>query len=234
MRRKLQEKDWHTVLCDGHDIGGNIGYTRRILRIAYGKAGSLGTMPVSAMKGEHMRDVRRMISGIIWGGLWLSMTVGQVSAQSPSPGRLSIDHKGFTKPQPQGQSFVIEATITSAAGIRKAQVFCRGAGGRDFTALPMEPVDGNRYRALVPDWMTAGSGVEYYITATDQAGQSTSQGFVGFPLTVRLLPPRQLSQEERVKALDDTLETIRKSREIPTPSPSGDALQDPRLNRNRY
>jgi hypothetical protein len=179
-----------------------------------------------------MQSWQRMISGTVVVVLWLSMLAGPGAAQSPSPGRLSIDHKGFTKPQPQGQAVMIEATITSSAGVRKADIFCRAAGGRDFTAFPMEPVEGNRYRAVVPDWMTAGNGVEYYITATDQAGQSTSQGFVGFPLTVRLLPPRQLSQEERIKTLDDTLETIRKSKEMP--APPGGTFQDPQLNRNRY
>ena len=181
-----------------------------------------------------MQGWQRMVAGIVWGGLWLSIMAGPGATQSPSPGRLIIDHKAFTKPQQQGQALLIEATITSPAGIRKADVFCRAVGGGDFTALPMEPAEGNRYRAMVPDWMTAGIGVEYYITATDQAGRSTSQGFVGFPLTVRLLPPRQLSQEERVKALDDTLETIRKSKEA-SPAPPGGSFQEPQLNRNnRY
>jgi hypothetical protein len=94
-------------------------------------------------------------------------------------------------------------------------VFCRQAGGRDFSALKMEYVGQDVYRAVVPDWMTAGVGLEYYISATDQQGRSASQGFVGFPLIVRLVPPRQQSSEERVKALDDTLEQLRKSRETP-------------------
>jgi hypothetical protein len=79
--------------------------------------------------------------------------------------------------------------------------------------------------------MTAGSGVEYYITASDQAGRSASQGFVGFPLTVRLLPARQFSQEERVKELDAALEILRKNRETP-PTPSGN-YQSPQPDRYR-
>jgi hypothetical protein len=77
----------------------------------------------------------------------------------------------------------------------------------------MEHRGENVYRAVVPDWMTAGVGLEYYIAAVDQLGGSASQGFVGFPLVVRFAPPRQPTPEERVKALDETLELLRKSRD---------------------
>jgi hypothetical protein len=69
--------------------------------------------------------------------------------------------------------------------------------------------------------MTAGSGLEYYITATDESGQSTSQGFVGFPLAVKLMPGQGPSQEDLLKALQETLDVIRKSKEkASTPPPS--------------
>jgi hypothetical protein len=129
--------------------------------------------------------------------------------------RLVIDHKVFTQPQRQGQFLAIEARITAPAGISKAEVFCRQAGGRDFSAVRMEHVGQDIYRAIVPDWLTAGAGLEYYIAATDQLGRSASQGFVGFPLVVRFTPARQSSPEERVKALDETLELLRKSRDTP-------------------
>lgn len=134
-------------------------------------------------------------------------------AQQPQEARLAIDHAPFTRPQRRGASLAIEANITSPAGIRKAEVFCRAAGGGDFTALPMVSVGDNRYRAVVPDWMTAGQGLEYYIAATDERGQSTSQGFVGFPLAVQLVAGQGLTQEERLKALQETLDVIRKDKE---------------------
>jgi len=79
----------------------------------------------------------------------------------------------------------------------------------------MEPMDNDRYRAVVPDWMTAGRGLEYYITATDERGQSTSQGFIGFPLFVPFVTAQTSSQEERLKALQETLDVMRKGREAP-------------------
>jgi hypothetical protein len=141
--------------------------------------------------------------------------LANVRAQTKPEGRLTINHKGFTQPQRQGQPLLIEAMITSPAGVQKAQVFCRQAGGRDFSALRMEHVGEDVFRALVPDWMTAGVGLEYYISAVDQLGQSASQGFVGFPLIVRFAPARQPTPEERVKVLNETLDLLRKSRDNP-------------------
>lgn len=142
--------------------------------------------------------------------LLCSMAVAQ---QQPQAARLAIDHAPFNTAQRRGAPLVIEARITSPAGIRKAEVFCRAVGGGDFTALPMEAVEEHRYRAVVPDWMTAGPGLEYYITATDERGQSTSQGFVGFPLAVRLVVGQGPTQEERLKALQENLDILRQNKE---------------------
>jgi len=150
--------------------------------------------------------------------LSLGLLYTLVAAQQPQGARLAIDHAPFTKAQRRGAPLAIDATITSPAGIRKAEVFCRVAGGGDFTALPMESVGNDRYRAVVPDWMTAGKGLEYYITATDERGQSASQGFVGFPLLVPFFTAQTPSQEERLKALQETLDTIRKSKDTPAPT----------------
>src|SRR5437870_5989153 len=160
--------------------------------------------------------------------LALGLLYTLVAAQQPQEARLAIDHAPFTRAQRRGAPLAIEATITSPAGIRKAEVFCRVAGGGDFTALPMDSVGNNHYRAVVPDWMTAGKGLEYYIAATDERGQSTSQGFVGFPLAVRLLPGQGPTQEERLKALQETLDVIRKSKEKET------TPQKPDPTTNRY
>ena len=154
--------------------------------------------------------------------LALGLLYTLVAAQQPQEARLAIDHAPFTRAQRRGAPLAIEATITSPAGIRKAEVFCRVAGGGDFTALPMDSVGNNHYRAVVPDWMTAGKGIEYYIAATDERGQSTSQGFVGFPLFVPFFTAQAPSQEERLKALQETLDVIRKGKETPQrPDPRG-------------
>lgn len=130
-------------------------------------------------------------------------------AQGQQKESVSITHQGFSSPQARGRPLAIDATITAAAGIAGAQVFCRAAGGGDFMALPMAQVEGDLYRAVVPDWLLAGSGLEYYIEATDGNGRAASQGFRGFPLQVRLVSARRSSQEERLKALQDALDLIR-------------------------
>jgi hypothetical protein len=160
-----------------------------------------------------------MLYRVVSCSLALSLLGALAVAQQPQEARLAIDHAPFTRPQRRGVPLTIEATITSPAGIRKADVFCRAVGGGDFTALPMESVAENRYRTVVPDWMTAGQGIEYYITATDERGQSTSQGFVGFPLVVQFVGGQSPTQEERLKALQETLDVIRKNKEGTTRPP---------------
>lgn len=140
------------------------------------------------------------------------------AAQGQQSDALSIAHRGFSRPQARGKPLAIEATIAAAAGVRKAQVFCRSAGGGDFMALPMAPVEGNLYRAVVPDWLLAGSGLEYYIEVTDGNGQAASHGFRGFPLQVLLVSTRRSSQEERLKALQEALDLIREQNQPANPA----------------
>lgn len=146
-------------------------------------------------------------------GLFVLLFASVVQGQQN--GALSITHQGFSRPQARGKPLAIEATITAAAGVRKAQVFCRSAGSGDFMALPMSRVEGERYRAVVPDWLLAGSGLEYYIEVTDSNGKAASQGFRGFPLQVLLVSTRRSSQEERLKALQNALDLIREQNQPP-------------------
>ncbi len=177
-----------------------------------------------------MRSGHAKAIGTVCGTLLLGFLTAVAWAQNRPQAGIVIVHKGFQVPQRRGSALLIEATITSPAGVRKAEVFCRPLGGREFTALPMSPLDdAETYRAVVPDWLTAGEGLEYYISATDQLGRSASHGFVGFPLVVHLVTTRLPTREERLKALEQTLDVIRKQRDA---AGSGVA-DDPLLNRPR-
>lgn len=158
--------------------------------------------------------IRRRTFGCWTACLGLSVLLFATAVQGQN-GAPSITHQGFSRPQARGKPLAIEATITAAAGVRKAQVFCRSAGSGDFMALPMSHVEGERYRAVVPDWLLAGSGLEYYIEVTDSNGKAASQGFRGFPLQVLLVSTRRSSQEERLKALQDALDLIRQQNQPP-------------------
>ena len=150
--------------------------------------------------------------------LGLLVLLFATAAQGQQSDALSITHQGFPRPQARGKPLAIDATITAAAGVGKAQVFCRSAGGGDFMALPMAPVEGNLYRAVVPDWLLAGSGLEYYIEVTDGNGKAASHGFRGFPLQVLLVSTRRSSQEERLKALQEALDLIREQNQPDNPA----------------
>ncbi len=141
---------------------------------------------------------------VVAGGMtWPAM------AQGTRKALITIEHKPFVRPQYQGLPLAIAARITSPAGVHKAVVYCRAQGGKSFTALSMQPGENDTYQAVIPDWMTAGEVLEYYITAKDRLGQSTSRGFVGFPLTVRLVSGRAPTREERVQSLEQTLRALR-------------------------
>ena len=84
------------------------------------------------LRGKRMSYWWRVFRGIVYGGLSLGLLTGEAGAQTTQPARLIIDHKVFAQPQRQGQPLPIQATISSPAGIHKAEVFCRQAGGRDF------------------------------------------------------------------------------------------------------
>ena len=156
-------------------------------------------------------------------GCWLAILGFLVAlhvpvAQGQQHNSLSITHQGFSRPQARGRPLAIEATITAAAGVAKAQIFCRSAGGGNFMALPMAHVEKDLYRAVVPDWLLAGSGLEYYIEVTDGNGEAASQGFRGFPLQVRLVSARGSSREERLKALQQALDLIREQNQPSSPN----------------
>ena len=170
---------------------------------------------------------------LLLGTLSCFLTVALAHLVMAAPGArkplLTIEHRPFDQPQQQGVSFAITARIQSPAGVQKAIVYCRIPGAQTFTALPMQLRDEQVYEAIVPDWMTTSSGLEYYITATDRLGQSASQGFVGFPLTVRLVSERVQTREERLQILEENLRLIRRSR----PGAEDGQSSDPVLSKPR-
>ena len=147
--------------------------------------------------------------------LGICLIVARSDAQETRP---TVQHQVFAGAQRRGVPLAIDATLSAPAGLKKAEVYCRPSGAGGFTALPMAPLEGDVYRAIIPDWMTSGEGLDYYITVTDQQGVSTSQGFVGFPLHVNFYSPS--TREERVKSLDDALDILRRQRQERTVEPS--------------
>ena len=161
--------------------------------------------------------------GVALLGFLVLLTASVAQAQQYKD--LSITHQGFSRPQARGKPLTIEATITATRGVTKAQVFCRTAGGGNFMAVPMAQVEGDVYRAVVPDWLLAGSGLEYFIEVTDGNGETASQGFRGFPLQVRLVSTRESSREERLKLLQEALDLIREQNQTTGPNDHYDRIR---------
>ena len=163
---------------------------------------------------------RALVMGV-WSSVMLTVLNVVGLAQEKRRALVTIEHERFRQPQPRGYPLVIEAVITSPAGVREAKVYYRAPGAADFSMLPMQQQGEHHYRAVVPDWSTTGRFLEYYITAIDLLGSSTSSGFEGFPLGVELTDQTAPTRDERVKALDNALETLRRRREESKPKQPG-------------
>lgn len=160
------------------------------------------------------RDVtrRQALRVCVWCCVVLSLASLSGFAQGKRQALVTIEHAPFTRVQLRGYPLLIEARIASPAGVREAKVYYRKPGERDFTALRMRQHGEETYRDVVPDWGMTGTSLEYYITAIDLLGSSASRGFVGFPLTVHITSGKESTRQERLEALENTLETIRRDR----------------------
>lgn len=69
-----------------------------------------------------------------------------------------------------GASATINATVTDASGVTDVTLWYRKKGGSILVSLPMALAPGSVYAATIDASAIGTEGVEYYITATDKAG----------------------------------------------------------------
>ena len=77
-------------------------------------------------------------------------------------------------PQASGQDLQIAARITDNVGVEGANLFYRRTGTADYISIPMTPLEGNLYRAVIPGTAVQTPGVDYYLWATDGSSSATS------------------------------------------------------------
>lgn len=70
------------------------------------------------------------------------------------------------------QSIVISASISDNSAVSSASLFYRDAGAPSFIEIPMTDGGGGVYSATIPG--TTASGVEYYLSATDDSAQTST------------------------------------------------------------
>ena len=94
----------------------------------------------------------------------------------------------ITKKIPPGERTTIHATVTDNIGVKNVTIFYRDMGAIDFkrTEMMRELGTKDEYMATLPEIMAP--GIEYYIQATDNAGNTILHGHTFSPLTLTVSP----------------------------------------------
>ncbi len=98
-----------------------------------------------------------------------------------------IEHTPIEKDIYAGQQVDVKATVTDNVGIKNVTLFYRDVNAAEFKRLKMNrDLDSFVYTAQLTT--TDSPGLEYYIQATDQAGNTLLFGYSFSPLTIVVLP----------------------------------------------
>ncbi|TAK00891.1 MAG: hypothetical protein EPO39_15175 [Candidatus Manganitrophaceae bacterium] len=109
-----------------------------------------------------------------------------------------IQHEPPTRSFRSGDSVTIQATITDNAEVKEATLFYRTIGTEAYSSINMERLQQGTFSTSIPTQDIAEPGVEYYIQASDKAGNIALRGFSFSPLTVTVTPalPEKKGTEE--------------------------------------
>lgn len=107
-----------------------------------------------------------------------------------------VKHKGLTEPVKEGQPVKISATVTDNVGVQSVILFYRAKGAAgEYKRIPMtREGQTDVFSAQLKD--VHPPGVEYYIQASDLAGNTLLHGYSFSPLGVAVIPA---SAEELAK-----------------------------------
>jgi len=105
-----------------------------------------------------------------------------------------IKHSPITSKIPPGEIATIQATVTDNVAVKNVTVFYRDIGAANFNRTKMVRESGtDYYSTTLPEVMEP--GVEYYIQATDRAGNTILHGHTFAPLTIAVSADAPLQEE---------------------------------------
>ena len=105
-----------------------------------------------------------------------------------------IKHTPITTKIPSGEIATIQATVTDNVGVKDVTVFYRDKGHSEFKWTKMVRESGtDEFSTTLPE-VTA-PGVEYYIQATDIAGNTILHGHTFSPLNIAVSSDIPLGEE---------------------------------------
>lgn len=126
-----------------------------------------------------------LISGLAAGGQYAH---GQDAVSPPSSAPAIdiqppvIEHNPNETPIAPGQSTVLNVKVTDDVNVREVTLFYRSEGDAGFKSVHMVPTGDAQYSATLSSTDTRPPGVEYFIQAIDDAGNSVWRASKLFPL----------------------------------------------------
>lgn len=120
-----------------------------------------------------------------------------------------IDSPPVTEKIPPGERPIINATVTDNVGVKTVTIFYRDKGETEFQRKEMLRDPGtDKYSATLP--AIVAPGIEYYIQATDQAGNTLLHGHTFAPLTLNVLPGKSTQEGQEAVAAAPQGEAVAK------------------------
>jgi len=99
-----------------------------------------------------------------------------------------IEHQFPMEAAPANTPLPVKAKITDDSGVKRATLFYRRQSDKkdgSYTGIAMQLTEQNLYIGIIPGEAVVEPGLEYYIQATDEAGNTVYQyGPSSLPLTV--------------------------------------------------
>ncbi len=92
------------------------------------------------------------------------------SADQTTP---SLSHTAVSAAS-SGQAITISATLSDNVGVQSATLFYRLGGAASFTSSAMTNTSGSTWQGTIPASFITGRGAEYYLSAADAAGNTTT------------------------------------------------------------
>lgn len=116
-----------------------------------------------------------------------------------------VKHDPITKTVDAGTSQSIRATVTDNVGVQSVILFYRTIGATEYDRLTMKRTLGtDEYSVELKE--IPSPGIEYYVQATDLAGNSLLRGYSFSPLTLKAMPKAPVEVAKETSAIEPTAE----------------------------